>query len=207
MVNQKILNALAVFSSAYAKRWLEGHFYDKIFETQLGERLKTLDKKAKYGVEFGLNLLTVLFDQKLAEDAVLKRFVKEVGMDAGPEISKRLINAGEHAQSPEEKEIVKMLLQLDEQTLVELLNWLYDMKPNERVKVLKHISRLSFDELVRIAGLPTNDMGRIFDLTEPQAKVKKMDPLLSPKIVEEIKGTTAKIEEMRKQFREKRKAR
>lgn len=211
MVNQKMLNGLAVFSSAYLKRWLEGHFYDRIFETQLGERLKTLDKRAKYGIEFGLNLLTAFFDQKLSEDTVLKRFVKEVGIDAGPEISKRLINAKEqlskNATSPEEKEIVSVLLQLEGQTLIDLLNWLYDIEATERAEVLKQLSRLSLDEVVKLAQLTPENMERLFDLINPTTKAKENRTLLSPKAVQEIQGATAKIEDMRKKLKEKRKSR
>lgn len=211
MVNQNILNGLAVFSSAYMKRWLEGHFYDRIFETQLGEKLKTLDKRAKYGIEFGLNLLTAFFDQKLSEDTVLKRFVKEVGIDAGPEISKRLINAKEqlskNATSPEEKEIVDVLLQLEGQTLIDLLNWLYDIEATKRAEVLKQLSRLSLDEVVKLAQLTPENMERLFDLINPTTKAKENRTLLSPKAVQEIEGATAKIQQMRKKFKERREAR
>ena len=81
MVDQKILNGLAVFSAGYMKRWLEGNLYDKVFKTELGAKLKSLDEKSRYGIEFGLNLLTAFFEQKLAEDTALKKFVKEVGID------------------------------------------------------------------------------------------------------------------------------
>lgn len=209
MVNQKISNGLAVFSSAYLKRWLEGNFYDRIFETELAKRLKTLDKKAKYGIEFGLNLLTAFFDEKLSEDTALKRFVKEVGIDAGPEISKRLINnakdqLSKNANSPQEKELVNVLLQLDGQTLIELLNWLYDIEASQRGEVLKQLSRLSLDEVVKVAQLTPDDMKRLFDLIRPAAKVKEKRALLSPKAVEEVKGATEKIQEMRKKLGEKR---
>ena len=52
-----------------------------------------MDKKAIYGVEFGLNFLTTILDQKLNDDTALKKFIKEIGMDAASELSKRLINS------------------------------------------------------------------------------------------------------------------
>ena len=169
MVDPKILNGLAVFSAGYMKRWLEGNLYDKIFKTELGEKLKRLDKKVRYGIEFGLNLLTAFFDQKLAEDTALKRFVKEIGIDAGPEISKRLVNNTKeqliiNAKSPEEKEMVNLLLELEDKTLIDLLNWLYDMGATERTETLKQLSRLSFDEVMRFAKLKPEDRDRLFDL-------------------------------------------
>lgn len=168
-IDPKILNGLAVFSAGYMKRWLEGNLYDRIFKTELGEKLKNLDKRVRYEIEFGLNLLTAFFDQKLAEDTTLKRFVKEVGIDAGPEISKRLINNTKeqlitNAKSPEEKELVNVLLELEDQTLLDLLNWLYDMEATERKETLKQLSRLSFDEIVRLARLKPEDRKRLFDL-------------------------------------------
>lgn len=207
MTNQDIMNSLAVFSSLYTKRFLEGNFYDKILDTQLGKKIKSLDKKGKYAIEFGLNLLTVFFDQKLAGDTALKRFVKEVGIDASPEISARLISSAEDSNSPEQKDLVKMLLQLDEKALVELLNGLYDMNQKERTKILKHISTLSFDELGKLARVTSANIEKIIGLIEPQIEDKKIGPLLSPKMVEDIQKTTAKIEKMRKEFREKREER
>ncbi|MEK6590738.1 MAG: hypothetical protein AABZ11_08700 [Nitrospinota bacterium] len=148
---------------------MEGNLYDKIFKTELGEKLKGLDKKVRYGIEFGLNLLTAFFDQKLAEDTALKRFVKEIGIDAGPEISKRLVNNTKeqliiNAKSPEEKEMVNLLLELEDKTLIDLLNWLYDMGATERTETLKQLSRLSFDEVMRFAKLKPEDRDRLFDL-------------------------------------------
>jgi len=172
MANQKILNGLAVFSAGYMKRWLEGNLYDRIFNTELGKKLKNFDAKTRYGIEFVLNLLTAFFDQQLAEDTTLKKFVKEVGIDSGPEISKRLFNTTKdqlikNAKSPEDKELVSVLLELEDQTLIDLLNWLYGIEPTERTKVLKQLSRLSFDEVVRLAQLKPEDRKRLFDIFKP----------------------------------------
>ena len=144
----QIANGLAIFAANYLKRWLEGNFYDRLFRTGLGQKLQGLDAKARYGIEFGLNLLTVFFDRALAEDTALKRFVKEVGLDAAPEISKRLIN---HAKNPQEQELVHALLTMDQEHLVQLLSWLYEIESGRRKKMLKEISQLSVDELVKLA--------------------------------------------------------
>ena len=92
MLNKKTLNGIAVFAAGYVKRWMESGVYDRLFKTKYGEKIKRLDKKAAYGIEFGLNFLTSVLDQKISEDTALKKFIKEVGMDAASEISKRLIN-------------------------------------------------------------------------------------------------------------------
>ncbi|MGQ9571260.1 MAG: hypothetical protein ACUVUQ_10590 [Thermodesulfovibrionales bacterium] len=93
-----------------------------------------------------------------------------MGIDAGPEISKRLINNAKEqlitkAQSPEYKELVSLLLELDDQTLITLLNWLYsDIEATERAEVSKWLCRLSFDELVRLAQLTPENRKRLLDL-------------------------------------------
>jgi hypothetical protein len=198
MIDPKKLDGLATFSAGYLKRWLEGNLYDRIFDTELGEKLKSLNKKARYGIEFGLNLLTAFFDQKLAEDTALKKFVKEVGIDIGPEISKRLIN---NAQTQEEKELVRVLLELEEQTLIDLLNWLYDIELTERAEVLKQLSRLSFDEVVRLAKLTREDRKRLFDLFKlPHSHSEKV----MNKATSELKSFN---EQWEKWLEEKRKAR
>jgi len=184
MIDPKILNGLAVFSAGYLKRWLEGNLYDRIFKTKLGEKLKSLDKKAVYGIEFGLNSLTAFFDQKLAEDTALKRFVREIGIDAGPEISKRLINnTKEHlisnAKFSEDKELVNVLLELEDKTLINLLNWLYDIEATERTDALKQLSQLSFDEITKLAQLTPKNRKRLFDLFKPPPSEKVSDKVTS----------------------------
>lgn len=204
MANQKILNGLAVFSAGYMKRWLERNLYDRIFNTELGNKLKSFDTKTRYGIEFVLNLLTAFFDQKLAEDTALKKFVKEVGIDSGPEISKRLINNTKeqmikNAKSPEDKELVSVLLELEDQTLIDLLNWLYGIESTERTKVLKQLSRLSFDEVLRLAQLSPEDRKRLFDLFRPPPSER-----LSDKVASELKSCNERLE---KWLEEKRKIR
>lgn len=204
MIDPKKLDGLATFSAGYLKRWLEGNLYDRIFKTELGEKLKSLDKKARYGIEFGLNLLTAFFDQKLADDTALKKFVKEVGIDVGPEISKRLINNTKeqlinNATTQEEKELVNVLLELEDQTLIDLLNWLYDIEATERASVLKQLSRLSLDEVMRFAKLPNEERKKLLDLFKPPPYEKLMD-----KATSELKSFN---EQWEKWLEEKRKAR
>ncbi|MBT9171613.1 MAG: hypothetical protein DDT18_02001 [Actinobacteria bacterium] len=204
MIDPKKLDGLTTFSAGYLKRWLEGNLYDRIFKTELGEKLKSLDKKARYGIEFGLNLLTAFFDQKLADDTALKKFVKEVGIDVGPEISKRLINNTKeqlinNATTQEEKELVNVLLELEDQTLIDLLNWLYDIEATERASVLKQLSRLSLDEVMRFAKLPNEERKKLLDLFKPPPYEKLMD-----KATSELKSFN---EQWEKWLEEKRKAR
>ena len=86
---------LAITLSGYTKRWMESGVYDRLMDTGLGQQLKGLDPKAKFGIEGGLYVLTAILDQKFSEDTAIKTLIKELGMDAGPEIAKRMINGGE----------------------------------------------------------------------------------------------------------------
>lgn len=208
MLDQRVLRGLAVFSAGYMKRWLEGNLYDRISASELGRKLIALDKKARYGIEFGLNLLTAFFEQKLAEDTVLKRFMKEILVDAGPEISKRLINNTKQrlvasAESVEEKELVSVLLGLDDQTLIDLLNWLYDREAVDRADILKKLSRLPLDDLVRLAQLPSEGRDRLFGLFEANNDRAKK-PRLSSEVIRGVEEATAKIEDMRSKLRARR---
>lgn len=157
--DQKIIDGLAVFSAGYLKRWLETHFYDKLFETELGQKLKSLGQKEKYGIEAGLNLLTVFFDQKLSADTPVKKVIKHVGTDIAPEFSSRLVeNAKDHirqtAVQPEEKELANVLAELDDQVLADLLKWLGTASGAEREQILSLFKGLTGEEVVKLAKLP-----------------------------------------------------
>lgn len=192
----QIANGLAIFSANYLKRWLEGNLYDRLFRTGLGQKLQSLDGKARYGIEFGLNLLTVFFDQVLAGDTAMKRFVKEIGLDAAPEISKRLIN---HATNPEEQELVHALLAMDQERLVQLLSWLYEIDPERRKKMLKEIGKLSADELVKLAQMPLEEREKLMELSASEQK-----PWLSHEEVQAIDQATERLKALRARLREKR---
>lgn len=92
MLNKKMLNGIAILAAGYAKRWMESNVYDRVVDTKIGQKLKNMDKKAIFGIEFGLNFLTTILDQNFNDDTAVKKFIKEVGMDAASELSKRLIN-------------------------------------------------------------------------------------------------------------------
>ncbi len=99
MLNKKLLNGIAVFAAGYAKRWMEGNVYDRVIDTKIGRKFKNLNKNAVYGIEIGLNLLTTILDQNFNDNTAVKKFIKEVGMDAASELSKRLINGDKEGSS------------------------------------------------------------------------------------------------------------
>lgn len=91
MLSKNIKNAIAVILSGYAKRLLENQ-YDRIFETAAGKEIKRLDDHYRYGMELGLNFLNAFFEQHIVDNTPFKKFLKLVGTDAAPELSKRIIN-------------------------------------------------------------------------------------------------------------------
>lgn len=66
----RLAELLPVFAANYAKRFME-RVYDSAFDTPLGQKLAAMGKSKKYAVEFGLNLLTAFFEDRLAENMKL----------------------------------------------------------------------------------------------------------------------------------------
>ncbi len=193
---EQIADGLAIFSANYLKRWLDGNLYDRILQSDLGQKLKSLDTKAKYGIEFGLNLLSIFFDQALAEDTAVKRLVKEVGLDAAPEISVRLLN---HAKTTEEQELVHALLAMNQEELVKLLAWLYEIDAKRRKKALREIGKLSVEELTSLARMSSEDREKLLGLFVPARK-----PWLSSEDVQGIERATEALRGFRARLRAKR---
>lgn len=165
-------------------------------QSDLGQKLRSLDAKAKYGIEFGLNLLSVFFDQALAEDTALKRLVKEVGLDAAPEISRRLIN---HAQTAEEQDLIHSLLAMGQEELIKLLGWLYEIDAKRRKKMLQDIGDLSVEELTSLSRMNSEDRERLLGLFVPARK-----PWLSTEEVQGIERATEALRSFRAKLRAKR---
>lgn len=178
IADQKVVSGLATFSAGYIKRWLENHIYDKIFETGVGKKLKSLGTRERYAIEAGLNLLTVFFDQKLSAESAIKKLVKQVGTDIAPELSSRLVGDAKDrikqaASAPEEKELAKVLAELDDQVLADLLKWLENASPVEKEKVLELFKGLSGEEVARLAKLPPALLKELLGLLEERGSSGK----------------------------------
>lgn len=194
MDNQKVYNGLAVVAANYVKRWLEDP-YDKIFQTEIGQKIKNLDTKAKYAIEFASYLLTAFFDQKLKDDTALKKFVQGVGTDVGPELSKRMINGAKerlesNAVTKEEKDLVSFLLQLDQTVLMELLDWLYRVEPDERTHMIKQLHSLSLSDIEALMKMDPEARTRLLNLLLVSPKKRFSLP---PQLVEDMDKATLKL--------------
>lgn len=173
----RLTELLPVFMANYAKRFLE-RVYDSAFQTELGQRLAAMGKSKKYAVEFGLNLLTAFFEDRLAENSKLQKFLKEVGVDVAPEISKRLVNGVRDeimasAKTSEEKEIAQVLLGLEDRELINLLGWLYEKPAVEVAEILGRLSLMSAEQIARLMSFSVEDRERFFGVLNPRPRPKR----------------------------------
>ena len=199
-MDKKITNSLAVIISGYSRRWMES-YYDKLFETDIGQKLKSLDDPYRYGIELGLNLLNAFFEQNFVDDSALKKLVKQIGTDAAPEISKRLINhvkesARSEKNTPEAASVFNVLLTLDDQTLIKLLEWLYSTEAMERHRIFKQVSRLSADELKKITELDADFRKKLIDLIAPETtKAPTVGAMMMDKMTDKLKSFNKMMED------------
>jgi len=111
-----------------------------------------------------------------------------------------------NAKSPDDKDLVSVLLELEDQTLIDLLNWLYDMESIERTKISTQLSQLSFDKLVRLAQLTPENRKMLFNLFKAQPSEKFSDKAHSK--IEKIDEKWGKgLERWEKWLEEKKKER
>lgn len=196
-------DALPAFLAGYIKRFLEGQ-YDALFKTEAGKKIRSLDERLKYGIEFLFYSLTAFFDQKIAASSVIGRTLREVTLDFSSEFSKRMINGvrseiAEAAKLPEEKTLAQTLLGFDDKSLVSLLNWLYGTAPEERTETMKFLGALSPQDLQKITELAPGDRERFIDLFISRRKMVELltekPPKEKPKsqigkeVAEDVKNT------------------
>jgi hypothetical protein len=175
MDSSQVRRGLALFAANYAKRWLEGHLYDRIFETEIGRRVQSMDARFRYGAELGLNLLSVLFDRAMKDDTAFKRLIKEIGLDAAPELSKRIIN---HARTPEERATAEAFDAMTPGSRLSLLRWLVETPPEKRGEAMKVLRSLSAEEIVELSEMPAEQRRQIIEILTPPDKEKEPDPIV-----------------------------
>lgn len=194
----RLTKLLPVFAANYAKRFLE-HVYDSGFKTPLGQHLASMSKSKKYAVEFALNTLTAFFEDRLTENTKLKKFVKEVGIDIAPEISKRMFNGAReeilaNAGTPEEKEAVRILLELQDEELRGLLKWLYDKPVPETAVILDQLSLMSAEQVARLMNFSAEDRERFFGIIDPRTRPKEPKRGVLGMIADDINKLNERLE-------------
>lgn len=141
MSNKIISNAIAIIFSNYSKRKLEKK-YDKAFKSDLGKKLKELDKETRYVIEFVLYVLAAIADRYMSETSPIKKFFKEVLEDVAPELGKRLINGEDNFENmagnfPEIQEMLDYLVKMDEEELLNTISSFRSAQGKERIEILK----------------------------------------------------------------------
>lgn len=173
---------LPVFVAGYLKRILESK-YDTLIKTEWGQKLKNLGLPEKYSLEALANLTNAIADSRLPENSFLTKTLKEVALDAMPELSKRMINGntiselGDKAKGrinnlieanklndSREKELASLLLGLDSETLSSLLAWSYGVSERERVLIINLMRDFSPEELTKFGILPNESKERMLGL-------------------------------------------
>lgn len=165
---------VAMILSGYVKRLLENQ-YSSLFDTALGQKLKDINQSGKLSLEFLLNSLAAVIEKKLPEETILKKLVKEVLIDAPPEISKRILNHDEISpaiKSVGAKNLIASFLNLETSELGALLDWLSAVPEIERLEIIKELSKLSIEELKKLLGFPQEQKQKIFAIlkTKPPEK-------------------------------------
>jgi hypothetical protein len=214
-MEEKAKRGLAVFASGYAKRMMEPQ-YNRLMESELGQKLLGLDKRYRYGIEAGLHALGAVIEQVLPEDKPAVMFFKQVLEDAPAEIARRLITgvrgdlrlAVQNAKSPEERMAITSLLELDDKALQELLCWFGSMDPSERTRVVGVVSNLAPGDVQRMAALSPEARTILVDIENPPppSKSPPKESELLKKVMSGMKTARQSLQQRRDELREKRKA-
>lgn len=181
MAEINVPQGLAVVLSGYTKRLLESR-YDKLAEHPFFDKLKGQSPAVKHGIEASLYALTAVLEQYFGEDTFFKKAFKEVGLDFGSEVSKRLINGDQiksitlnnpgYGESRQERELISILADLNEADLEEFLDWLDATTPAERKSMLRNISKLSTEEMLKVWNLKPGNRERLLKFSPKPTKKK-----------------------------------
>ena len=214
-MKDKAERGLAVFASGYAKRMMDSQ-YDRLMETEFGQKLRGLDKKYRYGIEAGLNALGAVIEQVLPDDKPAVMFFKQILEDAPSEIATRLLTdvrgdlrlAVQNAKTQEERMAIMSLLELDDESLKELLRWFGSMDSSERTRAESVVFNLASGELKRMATLTPAERKILVDIQNPPP-ASKSPPKESGLIKDVMTGmqkTRQSLQQRRNELREKRRA-
>lgn len=204
---------LAMVIANYLKRHAE-YVWDGVFRAKFGEKARNLPPPAKHGIELGLNILTAVLDEKVASNTPLKKLIKEVLKDSGPEFSKRMMNGVRHplnnaAQKSDATEsvVLQLLLELDDANLKSALDWLVNTPAQKRQEIFRKLSTLSSEELKRLIQLPPETLTEILVgiFEKPEAKEMAPEPAREPPAVSRLALASARVSKARIRLKEKRK--
>ncbi|PIP26880.1 MAG: hypothetical protein COX30_04960 [Candidatus Moranbacteria bacterium CG23_combo_of_CG06-09_8_20_14_all_39_10] len=178
--------------ASYIRRGLDSHggAYDKIAALPFFQELKKQGRLTKYLFEAANNAVVAFLDQKIGETTPLRKLLKEIFLDAGSELNKRLIN-GESPQkilsenadkifAESEKNLLAIFLMLPEEKAKILMKELLAISSCEdRTTVIQQLRNLSAEEVTKIAGLDEEARQLIYKLFGKQGDQNKRPGLLT----------------------------
>lgn len=201
------------FAANYTKRFLE-RGYDRAFRTRFGRWLVSLSPWKKYSLEAFLYTLTAIFDDRLPANSSIRKYASQVGLDAAPEISKRMINGArdeiavlaDTARNPEEKEFLSIILSLEESDISGLIRWLSETKL-ERNKILGQLSLLSAEQKDKFFRLSDEDKEKLMEFFGPEEKMspKSSEPTFGKVLRQDMAKAADRLRETKERMRQRRK--
>ena len=207
--SDKAEQALPVFLANYAKRFLET-IYDRAIQTGFGQKMVALSPAKKYTLEAILYALTAFFESRLRTNSKLAKFLREVGVDMAPEISKRIINGikqemaviAAEATNPMEKDLLDVLLSLGDSDLSGFIRWL-SQTSLERDKIFNQLSLLSAEQVAKILKLPDAEKDQFLKFFGPEEKERADQKSVEPRFGEVFRQDMAEAAERLKQTKER----
>ena len=171
---------IPIFIAGYLKRLLEGR-YDALFATKLGEKLKNAGERQKYGIEFLLNILNALMDKKIQTNSSLGILIKELISDIPSEVSIRMLNQRKEKIAQVRDILLEetsdpdwnLIFDLEEEMMINLLNWIYGRDLAERQRILLFVQKLSPAHLNHFIVLPDEVKSKAAELAVPSVALKE----------------------------------
>ncbi|MCE9552596.1 MAG: hypothetical protein K8T91_04360 [Planctomycetes bacterium] len=213
MVDQRLLHGFSVFSSGYVKRWMENN-YDRLMMTGPGKRLMDLDQKTRYGIEAMLYAVMAVGEHNLGSNSPLKWLLKEVLLDAPPEIGKRLINGFRDdyvrhrasTSSAEKRDFGAVLEDLSAEQLNSFLIWASGLTSDEFERLRAMLPQLSKEQLIALMSLGDAERKTWLAMFHGPAESKavKEKPARSAELQERIDAARVRVREEHQQLRERR---
>ena len=212
-MKEKGERGLAVFASGYAKRMLTSQ-YDRLVETEFGQKLRGLDKKYRCGIEAGLHALGAVIEQIIPEDKPAVMFFKQILEDAPAEIAKRVMTdvrdnlqlAVQNAKTHEERMAIMSFFELDDESLKELLRWFGSMDSSERTRAEGVVCNLALNDLQRMARLSPEERKLLVDIQNAPPPPPKESDLLK-EVMGDMEKARQRLQQKRNELRENRRGR
>jgi len=210
-VSERAVQALPVVAASYLKRGLET-LYDQAIQTGFGKKLTALSPAKKYTIEAILYALTAVLESRMAANSKLGKLLREVAVDIGPEMSKRIINGAREevaemvavAKNPVEKDLLDALLSLGDSDLSGFIRWL-SQTSLERDKIFNQLSLLSAEQVAKILKLPDAEKDQFLKFFgPPEAKPEAVPKSPESGFREKCREATQQIKDCRQRFRTER---